>query len=172
MGRRALSAELKAEVDNMKRKVNTAEELAEFLQKSLDTEREKTRVLSNEVSKNKQVAEVQMKRKTEEIKALNEQISKASETGKKQMDEMRVMYMERDDKLKETIMKLKVYATAHTKDTHSKESDTETHRERERERVQGVCQHLFKNILSYPQKTQTERDETNGRERQRETERY
>jgi len=56
MGRRALSAELKAEVDNMKRKVNTAEELAEFLQKSLDTEREKTRVLSNEVSKNKQVA--------------------------------------------------------------------------------------------------------------------
>ena len=135
MGRRALSAELKAEVDNMQRKVNTSEELAEFLQKSLDTEREKTRVLSNEVSKNKQVAEVQMKRKTEEIKALNEQISKASETGKKQMDEMRVMYMEREDKLKETIMKLKVYANAHTKDAHTKESDTETYRERERERA-------------------------------------
>jgi len=76
-----------------------------------------------------------MKRKTEEIKALNEQISKASETGKKQMDEMRVMYMEREDKLKETIMKLKVFANAHTKDTHTKESDTETYRERERERA-------------------------------------
>ena len=108
MGRRALSAELKAEVENLTRKLNTSEELAEFLQKSLDTERNTIRELRNEVSKNKQVNEAQMARKNEEIKGLNEQISQAAEANKKQMDEIRAMYVERENKLKDSIKKMQV----------------------------------------------------------------
>lgn len=108
MGRRALSAELKAELENLTRKLNTSEELAEFLQKSLDTERNTTRELRNEVSKNKQIVEAQIARKNEEIKGLNEQILKAAEANKKQMDEIRDMYMERENKLKDSIKRMQV----------------------------------------------------------------
>ena len=43
MGRRALSAELKAAVENLQRKLNSSEEQCEFLQKSLDAEKNTTR---------------------------------------------------------------------------------------------------------------------------------
>lgn len=43
MGRRALSAELKAAVENLQRKLNSSEEQCEFFQKSLDTEKNTTR---------------------------------------------------------------------------------------------------------------------------------
>ena len=112
MGRRALSAELKAQIQNLTRKLNASEELAEHLQRSLDAEKNTSRELRNEVAKTKQVAEVQMARKVEEIKALNDQLAKQQENSRKQDEEMRAMYAEREDKLKETIKNLKVCTNA------------------------------------------------------------
>jgi len=108
MGRRALSAELKAEVQNLTRKLNKSEELAEQLQRSLDAEKNTTRELKNEAAKTKQVQEVQMARKMQEIQGLNDQIAKNQENNRKQIEETRALYAEREDKLKETIKILKV----------------------------------------------------------------
>ena len=108
MGRRALSAELKAEVQNLTCKLNKSEELAEHLQRSLDAEKNATRELKNEAAKTKQVQEVQMARKTQEIQGLNDQIAKSQENNRKQIEEMRALYAEREDKFKETIKILKV----------------------------------------------------------------
>ena len=108
MGRRALSAELKEQITTLTRKLTNAEEQVEFLTTSLDNERNTTRDLRNELAKQKTLAEVQMQRKKDEIKALSDRIESIQESNRKQMEEMRALYAEREDKLKDTIAKMKV----------------------------------------------------------------
>ena len=112
MGRKALNAELKSQIESLTRKLNKSEELVESLQRSLDAEKNTTRELRNEASKAKMIAEAQMARKVEELKLLEEKMAKMHEANKKQIEEINEGNKLRENKLREQIKQIQVLGTS------------------------------------------------------------